>query len=172
MHGPSSSERGAAAGALATAARYIAVSVAGSLYGLSVDDVQEVIGMRPVTRLFHAPPAIRGVTNLRGEVLPVLDLAVLLGATTSDTEAHDPRIVVVRESSGARRRAGLSVDALRGLREVPESGLIAAPSTLGELAREIVGGVIATPPPCTVLNVSAILDSPLLSRFAGGESTG
>src|SRR5262245_1028601 len=144
MHGPSSPDHGGAAVAQtpATAARFIAVMVAGSLYGLSVDDVQEVIAMRQVTRVFHAPPAIRGVTNLRGDVLPVLDLAVLLGTLSGDSDAHDPRIVVVRESSGARRRAGLCVDGLRGLREVPESGLLAAPSTLGELAREVVSGVI------------------------------
>jgi len=151
--------------ALSSAPRFIAVSLAGSLYGLPVGDVQEVIGMRPITRVFHAPPALRGVTNLRGEVLPVLDLAVLLG-TSSEAAADDPRIVVVRESQGARRRAGLSVDGLRGLREVSESGLVAPPATLGELAREIVVGVITSPPPCSVLDVSALLDSPLLAGFA------
>ena len=51
-------------------ARCIAVRVGVGLYGLPVEQVQEVIAMRPVTRVFHAPAALAGVTNLRGEVLP------------------------------------------------------------------------------------------------------
>src|SRR5690349_9259647 len=58
-----------------TQARCIAVRIGPALYGLPVAHVQEVIGARTVTRVFHAPSALAGVTNLRGEVLPVLELS-------------------------------------------------------------------------------------------------
>ncbi len=154
----------------AVRARCIAVTVAGTLYGLRVEEVQEVIGMRPLTHVFHAPLALAGVTSLRGEVLPVLDLAALLGApAAARTQGHEARIVVVRESAGERRRAGLLVDGLGGLRELPEV-LASVPATAGEAAQRLVIGVIPTPPPCSVVSVQSVLDAPELAPLAGAES--
>lgn len=148
--------------------RCIAVSVGGSLYGLRVEDVQEVIGMRPLTRVFHAPAAMAGITSLRGDVLAALDLGVLLGAERPTlSSAQEARIVVVREAHGAKRSAGLLVDALRGLRDLPEEGLAPPPSTAGHDARGMIVGVIPSPPPCAVLSVQALLDAPSLAELAG-----
>ncbi len=148
--------------------RCIAVSVAGSLYGLRVEDVQEVIGMRPLTRVFHAPQSMAGITSLRGDVLPVLDLGVLLGAARPTLSSGvEARIVVVREAHGGKRHAGLLVDALRGLRDLPEEGLAPAPSTAGSDSRGVIVGVIPSPPPCAVLSVEALLDAPSLAELAG-----
>lgn len=155
---------------LAARARCIAVRVGGGLFGLPVEHVQEVIGLRPITRVFHSPPALAGVTNLRGEVLPVLDLGVLLGGDpTGQTAAA--RIVVVREESGLKRRAGLWVDELSGLRDLPAT-LAPAPATAAERVREVVRGVIAEPPPCAVLHVPALFDSPLLAALSGRQEPG
>ncbi len=68
--------------------------------------------------------------------------------------------------TGARRRAGLRVDELRGLRELPDS-LGAAPSTASERAREAILGVIVEAPPCAVLSVPALFDSSLIASFSG-----
>jgi purine-binding chemotaxis protein CheW len=153
--------------------RCIAVSVGGALYGLPMGDVQEVIGMRPLTRVFHAPPVLAGVTSLRGDVLPVIDLGLLLGAgEASVAGGRDARIVVVREAGGGKRRASLRVDELRGLRELPDEGLAAAPATASDRVRSLVVGVIAAAPPCSVLDVSAILDAPELAALAGRSEAG
>ena len=107
----------------------ICVEVAGSAYGIAVADVQEVVGYRTPTRVFHSPKALAGVTNLRGEVLPVIDLGSLLqGDAEARPEAAEPRVVVVRERTGAKRRVGLKVDALLGLREVPAGGHTEVPA--------------------------------------------
>ena len=60
------------------------MTVAGAPYGLALEDVQEVIGMRTLTRVFHAPAAVAGVTSLRGEVLPVLDGMIGDGLVTTE----------------------------------------------------------------------------------------
>jgi purine-binding chemotaxis protein CheW len=148
--------------------RCIAVSVAGSLYGLPMQDVQEVIGMRPLTRVFHAPSVLAGVTSLRGEVLPVIDLGLLLGASDGSVSGgRDARIVVVREALGAKRRAGLQVDELRGLRELPEAGLAPPPPTASERVREVLAGIIPSAPPCSVLDITAIFNAPELGALSG-----
>lgn len=149
-------------------ARCISVVVADAHYAMHLDDVQEVIGLRPLTRVFHSPAAIAGVTSLRGDVLPVLDLGVLLGAGSSG-RGSDARVLVVRD--GSKRRAGLLVDALAGLREIPEGGLEALPSTLSPMVRELSEGVISDTPACVVLRVSALLSASQIapSAAAGGD---
>jgi purine-binding chemotaxis protein CheW len=127
--------------------------------------VAEVVDLKPLSRVFHAPAAIAGVENLRGEVLPVIDLSVLIGEGPS-APTPDSRIVVVREVAGARRRAGVLVDELGVLRELPKSGLEAVPSTLPEATARLVAGIIKAAPPCCVLDVEAILGSEELSSLA------
>jgi len=146
------------------------VSVSAASYGLALENVQEVIGLRPLTRVFHAPLALVGVINLRGEVLPVLDLARLLGTETTPGAEADARIVVVREPHGAKRRAGLRVDALLGLVDVPTQGLTAPPASLHAKLRSLVVGVIATTPPCAVLDITSLLESPDLLPLAGAHA--
>ncbi len=143
------------------------VSVGSASYGLPLENVQEVIGVRAVTRVFHAPSALAGIINLRGEVLPILDLPVLLGTDSEPNRHADARIVVVREPAGSKRRAGLRVDALLGLLDVPLTGLTATPSSLSPKLRDFVVGVIPTSPPCAVLDVSSLLSAPDLSSLAG-----
>lgn len=145
------------------------VSVGAASYGLPLENVQEVIGVRPVTRVFHAPAALAGIVNLRGEVLPVLDLAQLLGSDAQPPKHPDARIVVVRELSGLKRRAGLRVDALLGLLEVPAHGLSPAPSSISLGIRALVVGVIPTSPPCAVLDLTGLLGAPELASLAGNQ---
>jgi purine-binding chemotaxis protein CheW len=146
----------------------ICVEVAGAAYGIPVAEVQEVIGYRAPTRVFHAPPALAGITSLRGEVLPIIDLASVLDATAeARVEALEPRVVVVRELGGAKRRAGLKVDALLGLREAPPEGASLVPAAVAARLGELVVGVVSEPAPAfALLSVSAILSAPALRELS------
>ena len=146
----------------------ICVAVSGSAYGIAVDDVHEVISYRTPTRVFHAPPALAGITSLRGEVLPIIDLSQLLGAAAPNAEAAEPRVVVIRERSGAKRRVGLKVDALLGLRDVPSGGLGEVPAAIAARLGDLVMGVVSDPAPAfAVLSAAGILSSPQLRELAG-----
>ena len=147
----------------------ICVEVAGSAYGISVADVQEVVGYRTPTRVFHAPPALAGITSLRGEVLPVIDLSELLqGDGEARVAPTEPRVVVVRERTGLRRRVGLKVDALLGLREAPAAGRIEVPAAIAARLGELVLGVVSEPAPAfALLSVEGILNAPALRGLSG-----
>lgn len=148
---------------------FICVEVAGSAYGIAVADVQEVIGYRPPTRVFHAPKALAGVTNLRGEVLPVIDLAALLdGEAETRAEPAEPRVVVVRERAGGKRRAGLKVDALLGLREVRVGSQREVPPAVQARLGELVIGVVSEPSPAfALLSIEGILNAPAFREVSG-----
>jgi purine-binding chemotaxis protein CheW len=147
----------------------ICVEVAGAAYGIAVADVQEVVGYRTPTRVFHAPKALAGVTNLRGEVLPVIDLAALLdGDAETRAEPAEPRVVVVRERAGAKRRVGLKVDALLGLREAPAAGRAEVPPAVQARLGELVVGVVTEPAPAfALLSVEGILNAPAFREVSG-----
>lgn len=135
--------------------RCMEVSLSGALYGLDLEHVKEVLALRPMSRVFHAPAAIAGVANLRGEVLTVVDLGVLLAGESSPRDSAS-RIVVLRDEGEPRRLAGVLVDRLGALREMPPEGLVAVPTTLPLRAARLVRGVIASPPPCTVIDVGQV----------------
>lgn len=147
----------------------ICVEVAGSAYGIPVAEVQEVIGYRSLTRVFHAPSALAGITSLRGEVLPIIDLGSLLGHDAAEpSRSAEPRVVVVREQSGQRRRAGLRVDALLGLREVAPGARAEVPSAVAARLGELVVGVISEPTPAfALLSIAGIFNAPALRELSG-----
>ncbi|HXK19467.1 MAG TPA: chemotaxis protein CheW [Polyangiaceae bacterium] len=144
------------------------MEVAGSAYGIAVADVQEVVGYRPPTRVFHAPPALAGITSLRGEVLPVIDLGQLLhGGGEARPDAPEPRVVVVRERTGSRRRVGLKVDALLGLREVSAVGRSEVPAAVSARLGELVVGVVSEAPAFALLSIEGILSAPAFRELSG-----
>ena len=156
--------------------RCVSVVLGGSTYGIPIRDVQEIIASRPLTQVFKAPPAVAGVTSLRGEILTVLDLPVLLGIARESREVapQGHRIIVVRGNASPRRRAGLRVDALGPVRELPRGieGLSPPPPTLGPRLRAFVRGVIHEAPLCAVLDVDRLFDAPVLAALAGRRAEG
>jgi chemotaxis signal transduction protein len=91
------------------------VTVASEAHALPVEEVLEVAEMGDVTPLPGAPRAIMGVRNLRGQVVPVVDLAGVLGLPGAPLPS---RIVIVER---AERKAGLAVDAVVGVEELPDA---------------------------------------------------
>ncbi|HEU5073346.1 MAG TPA: chemotaxis protein CheW [Polyangiaceae bacterium] len=147
--------------------RCMEIELSGALFGLDVEDVKEVIALRPISRVFHAPPVIAGVVNLRGEVLTVIDLAVLFGKNSASL-ASSARIVVLRDAGEPRRLAGVLVDRLGALREMPAEGLASIPTTLSPAVARLLAGVIPSTPPCGVIDVAALFQAPELSILADG----
>jgi purine-binding chemotaxis protein CheW len=90
--------------------------LSGSDYGVELSRVREVLRPQPVTRLPLAPPAIAGLMNLRGRIVPVVDPRIVLGRWDADAAAHAPGGLVV--VSGADGPVALLVDAIGDVRRV------------------------------------------------------
>ncbi|MBI5477902.1 MAG: chemotaxis protein CheW [Deltaproteobacteria bacterium] len=89
----------------------LVVELAGRHYGAPLQAVREVFTLGPLTPVPTAPAAVAGVANLRGQVIPVLDLMRLLDLGLHRLRLGDP--VVLVESEGTR--VGLLVDRVVGL---------------------------------------------------------
>lgn len=97
-------------------------------YSVDIMSVREIRGWTPTTSLPHAPAYVRGVINLRGTVLPVLDLARRLGL---EDEGPDERNVIIVVDSGGKT-VGLRVDAVSDILTIPSSDMQAPPEVAGE----------------------------------------
>jgi purine-binding chemotaxis protein CheW len=85
-------------------------------YGVDIAAVEGIIKMQEITRLPHAPSFVEGITNLRGAVVPVVDLRKRFGLTAQEA-TRDTRIVVA--NIGATK-VGLVVDAVTQVIRVAE----------------------------------------------------
>jgi purine-binding chemotaxis protein CheW len=92
-------------------------------FGIPVTQVREVIRVSEITRVPQAPPHVRGVANLRGRILAVVDLRSRLGLAAAEPTARS-RIVVVEVRE---RVLGLLVDAVSQVTKVPETSVVPAP---------------------------------------------
>ncbi len=83
------------------AARFLCARAGRHRVAFAVGDVQEVLAPRALTRLFHVPPSVLGVVNLRGEILPVVDLAQMLG-DLAEPDGPEARLLVLRAPLNGR----------------------------------------------------------------------
>ena len=91
-----------------THTEYLSFRIGDSEYSVEIMSVREIRGWTRTTSLPHAPHFVRGVINLRGTVLPVVDLALRLGLDASEPEERNVIIVV----DVGTRVMGLRVDAV------------------------------------------------------------
>jgi purine-binding chemotaxis protein CheW len=89
------------------AVRLVAFAVAGRDYGVPVECVQEVVRVGAITRVPSAPRHARGVTNHRGRIIPVIDVATAVGAAGGAVPGRDARLLAVEVGE---RVVGLLVD--------------------------------------------------------------
>jgi len=109
----------------------------GLFFGVEVLSVQEVIRYQEMTRVPLAPGMIRGLINLRGQIVTAIDLRHRLELPSRDTEQL-PMNVVVRSDDGA---VSLLVDEIGDVVEIQEDTYERPPETLRGVARELVQGV-------------------------------
>jgi purine-binding chemotaxis protein CheW len=106
-------------------------------FGIRINQVREVIRVGEITRVPQAPPHVRGVTNLRGRILPVMELRTRLGLTPAIVSPRS-RIVVVEVHD---RVVGLLVDAVLQVAKVPGETVMPAPDEVLSPEADYIRGV-------------------------------
>jgi purine-binding chemotaxis protein CheW len=119
--------------------KFIAFDLGAQRFCVDIMSVREIRGWAPATPLPHAPEFVRGVINLRGAVLPVVDLAARLGFPTSEPTARD--VVIVTECSG--KIVGFLVDAVSDILEISPDTIQPTPDVASPMAKDFIRGVVA-----------------------------
>ncbi|MCI0572795.1 MAG: chemotaxis protein CheW [Myxococcaceae bacterium] len=117
------------------------IRLEGDAFALPLLQVLEVVRPGPLTRVPAAPEHVRGLMNLRGRILPVLELRTRLGLSAA---VHSPlsRVVVVERQ---QRRFGLWVDEALGVLQAPRSTLAAPPPEVRSPLSDYVSATLPLP---------------------------
>lgn len=116
----------------------VAFRVGAQEFGVDIRSVREIRGWSAETALPHAPSHVRGVINLRGTVLPIVDLATRFGLPSPEPTARH----VIMVTQVGPRTIGLLVDAVSDIMSVPGDALRPIPEGVAEDARRFVSGVL------------------------------
>ena len=112
-------------------AQYLGFRLADEEYGTDILQVQEIKCWDSVTRVPHAPPYMLGVMNLRGSIVPLIDLRLRLGSGPARFEAATAVVVVQASGTRGRRTVGLVVDSVTQVYDVDPSQLLPPPGVTG-----------------------------------------
>ncbi len=106
---------------------------------VDIMEVREIRGWTPATALPQAPAFVRGVINLRGAVLPIVDLGARLGLGTAEPTAR--HVIIVAQVQN--QIVGLLVDAVSDILTVTDDMIQPTPDVASEMVRTFVRGLLA-----------------------------
>jgi purine-binding chemotaxis protein CheW len=109
--------------AVATTREYLTFRLDDEEYGIDILKVQEIRGYEPPTRIADAPDFIKGVINLRGTIIPIVDMRIKFRCN----EAGYSSLTVVIILHLKNRVVGIVVDSVSDVMELPPESLMAAP---------------------------------------------
>lgn len=118
---------------------FVAFRVGSQEFCIDIMGVREIRGWTPATPLPHAPTYVRGVINLRGAVLPIVDLAMRFGLGLTEPTPRSVIIVVQVH----QQVVGLLVDAVSDILTTSEASMQPTPDVASDLAKNFVKGVYA-----------------------------
>lgn len=122
--------------------RYLTFQLGQESYGIAVMRVREIIRMTEVTSIPQLPSHIKGVINLRGKIIPILDLRCRFELSRiEDTERTCIVVVQVRSSRGGHCLTGLIVDAVEEVIQVSAGEVEKAPDFGGRLQADYILGM-------------------------------
>lgn len=129
-------EAGRQAAAAARAGEYLTYRLGDEEYGVDIQKVQEIRSYEQPTRIPHAPAHIKGVVNLRGVIVPIVDLRLKLGAEAQYTEFT---VVIVLAVAG--RVLGVVVDSVSDVLDLQAEAIKPPPGLPGEENPEFITGI-------------------------------
>jgi purine-binding chemotaxis protein CheW len=141
MNIPSSTEAGLACSPALRGGKYLAFALGREEYGLEIQKVREIIGMMDITPVPRMPPYIKGVINLRGKVISVIDLRIRLGLQPVE-RTDDTCIIVVDIPHGDRKlNTGMIVDQVAEVMEIKDADIEEPPTFGPAVSTDFVLGI-------------------------------
>jgi len=108
--------------------KYLTFSLSNEEYGIGILKIKEIIGMMSVTSVPQTPNFVKGVINLRGKVIPVMDLRLKFSMESSDYTEHTCIIVVEIEGKTGNILIGIVVDSVSEVLNISQNDIEKTPS--------------------------------------------
>jgi purine-binding chemotaxis protein CheW len=121
--------------------KYLTFTLAEEEYGIGILKIKEIIGMMPITTVPQTPEFVKGVINLRGKVIPVIDLRLRFSMDSIDYTERTCIIVVEIEGSAGTVQIGIVVDAVSEVLNVNAEDVEETPSFGAKLNTDYILGM-------------------------------
>ncbi len=117
--------------------KYLTFCLGEEVFGIAISYVTEIVGMQPVTHMPEVPPYIRGIINLRGRIVPVMDMRTRFGLAEKEyTERTCIIVIDVNEAA-----AGLIVDGVAEVAVIGEENIEPLPGATTAGSRRYISGI-------------------------------
>jgi purine-binding chemotaxis protein CheW len=124
--------------------KYLTFILAGEEYGLGILKVKEIIGIMPITAVPQTPTHMKGVINLRGKVIPIVDLRVMFGMEAIDYTEKSCIIVVEIANNGQKVMIGILVDSVSEVLNIKGADIEDTPNFGSHLNTNYILGMAKT----------------------------
>lgn len=131
----------AEAQAIADHAQYLTFMLGGEVFAIGILAVKEIIEYGGLTEVPMMPACIRGVINLRGAVVPVMDLSARFGKETTAVTKRTCIVIVEIEAADEQQVIGVVVDAVNAVLEIAAAEIEPAPSFGAKIRTDFIAGM-------------------------------
>ncbi|HEU4487480.1 MAG TPA: chemotaxis protein CheW [Povalibacter sp.] len=119
----------------------LSFTLEGETYAVDILRVREIRGYTAVTRMPEAPAHMLGVLNLRGSIVPIIDMRRRIGVAPIEPSPLTVVVVLSVEGSRGRRDFGLVVDAVSDVLDIPIPDIRPAPDVVDSRGEDLVSGL-------------------------------
>ena len=163
----------AAAAEEAAPQQYLTFSLHGEMFAVGILNVKEIIEYGNLTEIPMMPSFIRGVINLRGAVVPVIDLSCRFGNAVTEVGKRTCIVIVEVQEGDFRHDIGIMVDAVSEVIEIPSSEIEPPPSFGAKIRADFIPGMGKVAGKFVIiLNIMKVLsvdEIAMLAKVTGNE---
>lgn len=123
------------------ASQYLTFMLGGETLAIGILSIKEILEYADLTTVPMMPACVRGVINLRGAVVPVMDLAARFGRPSAEISRRTCIVIVEIEGESGRQDVGVIVDAVNEVMEIPASEVEPAPSFGAKIRTDFIHGM-------------------------------
>jgi purine-binding chemotaxis protein CheW len=175
IQSPAPASAAAAASAVGQAEQYLTFTLGSEVFAIGILAIKEIIEYSNLTSVPMMPAYVRGVINLRGAVVPVLDLSVRFGRQPNAVTRRTCIVIIEIMTSGARQDVGVVVDAVDAVLDIPANQIEPPPAFGARVSTDFIHGMGKVNGRFVILlDVNAVLapqEAELLSQAASATPT-
>ena len=140
----------------------------GEVFAIGILSIKEIIEYGNLTEVPRMPDFIRGVINLRGSVVPVIDLGARFGKHATEVSRRTCIVIIEIEHEGEQHVVGVMVDAVNEVLDIPATEIEPAPSFGAKIRSDFIHGMGKVDGKFVIiLNVDMVLSMDEISTLAG-----
>eukprot|EP01034_Spumella_vulgaris_P031061 gene31061-38391_t len=122
-------------------AQFLTFMLGGEVFAIGILAIKEIIEYDGLTTVPLMPECVRGVINLRGAVVPVMDLAARFGRPATQIGKRTAIVIVEIDADGEQQVVGVMVDAVNAVIDIPPSDIEPAPQFGARIRAEFIAGM-------------------------------